>query len=353
MSKSILGLDIGTSTVKLVLAEVDGDKAVIVKAASRAITPGFVVRGQVQADKVEELGAEIRSLLDDSEINETDVIIGINNTDIFSNSVVIPFMEPDDLKESIVTQVQNGGLIQGVSPDESELDYIVLNDTGPASGNERKLTVFLVMPKSDHIENATLAAQAAGLNVLGADINALASLRAARVTQFDTGAFVDIIIDMGAVLTSIVIHQYGVPRYVYVEDKVGGEVVTKTIMKDAEISTFEEAEEAKLRGGTEADIIGKTIYKSCVYISGRIKQVIDSYLLKIDSVNSLRSITLIGGGSLLQGLKDTIASKINVPVELGFFDENYTSSGGALIAAYLEDGSSTIVASGLTTGIEV
>ena len=353
MSKSILGLDIGTSAIKVVQAEVEDGKAVIVKAASRAITPGLVVRGQVQAERVEELGAEIRSLLDDSEITETETIIGINNTDTFSTSAVIPFMEPDDLKESIITQVQGGGLISGVSPDESELDYIVLNDTGPATGSDRKLTIFLVMPKSDHIENAALAAQAAGLEVVGADVNALASLRASRVTQFDTGSFVDIIIDMGAVLTSVVIHQYGVPRYIYTDDKIGGEIVTKSIQKEADFRSFEEAEQAKLRGGTEADVVGMTIYKSCKHIATKIKQIIDSYLLHVDDVNSLRSITLIGGGSLLQGLKDTIASKINVPVELGYFDEDYTSESGSIIAAYLEDGSSTIVASGLTTGIEV
>jgi type IV pilus assembly protein PilM len=350
MAETIVGLDFGSSYLKAVQGRISEDGVEIERVGAKRLDVGVVRDGALAENESEALSDSIVELWDENGFTAKKVIIGVSGERVLTNEIIVPFMEPDDLKDSLIHQINEKSWLT-LDVERAEIDYVVLEDFIDPDDHLRKLRLFIVGVPSDVIEDLSIAVQDAKLTPVGVDLGALAALRSLRVVkrtlQDNT---LDAVIDIGADLTVIIFHQGGIPRHIQTTSGSAGHAVTRT-MREYVTQTSEEAEEAKKLGG--AGNVARVIETSAENISRNIRQVIDFYFSRQPDLY-LGGITLIGGTALLQGLQEYIQQDFNnIPVNRGEYDSTYHMLGGSPLFTHAENGGTYFTAAGLITGTQV
>lgn len=347
MAETIVGLDIGSSYLKAAQGRETANGIEIDKVGCKKVEDGTVRDGAVLESEMEYLSDAIEELWDENGFTSREVILGINGDRVLTKEVVVPYMNPDDLEESLIHQINEKSWLS-LDIEKSEIDKVILEDFVDPEDDKRKLRIFLAGVPSQIIEDISVAAIDVGLRPVGVDLGALAALRALRVVNRPlSDNTLDAIIDVGADLTTVIFHQGGVPLHIQTVSGLAGNAATKT-MKQYVTETMQEAEAAKILGGTGK--VASVIEGSAVNISRSIRSIVDYYFGDRQNLY-LGSITLIGGTSLLQGLQENLQHEFNsIPVIQGEYDPTYRMHGGSPISTHADNGGTYFTAVGLITG---
>ena len=192
--------------------------------------------------------------------------------------------------------------------DRAILDFIPVGDVDRSRNTVQGL---LIAAPREPVSVLVRAVEQAGLRVARVDLAAFAALRAVA----DQNLPVEAVVDLGAHLTNVVIHNGGVPQLVRTIARGGDELTTQissrmTIDGDA-------AELAKRTIGIRDD--GSEM-------SGAVRDAIRPLLSELRSTLSayeqthpgtvIERILLTGGGAAMPGLADELSRIGNVPVEV-------------------------------------
>jgi type IV pilus assembly protein PilM len=155
---------------------------------------------------------------------------------------------------------------------------------------------------------AVEAVESAGLRVARVDLSSFGALRSTG----DQHLLVQAVIDVGAQLTSIVIHDRGVPKLVRTLAR-GGQELTDLLMDRLDL-TYEEAERAKRSTGLDGpgDPAADALRAGIRPLLAEIRSSINYFRAGNDGAQ-LEGISLTGGGSELSGLAATISTQNGVP----------------------------------------
>ena len=177
------------------------------------------------------------------------------------------------------------------------------------------MRVLLVAAATDMVEGFVTTATAAGLEPVGVDLTPFAVARAvssaARGEAGQAGA--EAIVDVGAGITSIFIHQNGEPRFVRIL-LVGGDDATNALASEMKVS-FEEAEAAKLdlgRGVGSPDA-QRVLQSRVAALVEEIRGSIDYYMSQ-EEAEPVASVLITGGGSLTPGLASSLEQMLRLQV---------------------------------------
>jgi type IV pilus assembly protein PilM len=125
------------------------------------------------------------------------------------------------------------------------------------------------------------------------------------------------IVSFGGGVTSIVVHQDGVPRFVRVLG-TGGRELTDAISAAVELP-HETAESLKRQLGTPADPMvtraRSAVDRPLAALVEEVRGSIDYYRTQSDAV-PLTRVVITGGGAQLPGIAERLAQNVGVPVEL-------------------------------------
>jgi type IV pilus assembly protein PilM len=186
------------------------------------------------------------------------------------------------------------------------LDFAPL---GKEASDSNLIDGLLVASPREPVVSAIKAVEAAGLTVVRVDLSSFALLRSSADGRFG----VEVVIDLGAHLTTIVVHEHGVPKLVRTLAR-GGEELTARLAERLEIS-LDAAEIAKCADGLTAP--GE--------VSPILKELVTPLLADIrSSVNYFRSaqpgvrierVSLAGRAAALPGLDLALALQLDVPAE--------------------------------------
>lgn len=314
-----MGLDIGTSGVRAAELSLGKRPATLTRFGQVALPPGAVRDGEVI--DVDVVAAAIRQLWASTKFSTKRVTVGVSNQKVVAREVDLPRLPADELRKSLPFLVQDR---IPMPVDQAILDFHPLEEFETESG-DRMVRVLLVAAAEDVVDNTVRAVQKAGLNPVAVDLTPFALLRGlARVDELglseDSG---EALIDIGAGVTNIVVHQGGVPRFVRIL-LMGGADITEAIAERLGIST-EEAESlkqqtgmlAKARDLTDADSPATwAIETSAAAFIEEVRGSLDYHRHQPHSVDAKR-IVLSGGGGQLRGLAERLATATRVPVELG------------------------------------
>jgi len=181
-----------------------------------------------------------------------------------------------------------------------------------ASGGQRLLRVLLVAAQKEMLAGHLEAVREAGLRPEGIDLNPIALLRSlGPVAGFEEGA--EALVDVGAWVTNMVVHDNGVLRFVRIQ-LMGGEDVTSTLEQALEVDR-DTAERTKLTasaGGEVDSEAGDLVAKRLEEVRGSL----DFYRSQQDAT-PLGRVVVSGGGSLLGPLVERLQAVTGVPVERG------------------------------------
>jgi type IV pilus assembly protein PilM len=204
-----IGVDVGSTAVRV--AEVaTGEIPVIVRAAQVPLPPGVVEAGEVRQPEV--VAEALRELWSKAGVKSKQVHLGVGNQRVVVRELALPWLPEKELRDTLGFQVQE---FIPMSSDEAVLDFDPLGEMD--QGGRRMVRILLVAAHKPMVNALVEAALAAKLDPQGVDLTPFAVTRA--VGAGDDGLDLDssgdeAIVDIGAQVTSICVHDRGVTRFV-------------------------------------------------------------------------------------------------------------------------------------------
>jgi type IV pilus assembly protein PilM len=209
VARTRIGVDVGSTAVRV--AEVAaGDIPVIVRAAQVPLRPGVVEAGEVR--QPEAVAEALRELWSKSGVKSKQVHLGVGNQRVVVREVALPWLPEKELRDTLGFQVQE---FIPMPAEEAVLDFDPLGEMD--QGGRRMVRILLVAAHKPMVNALVEAALAAKLDPQGVDLSPFAVTRA--VGTGDSGLDLDssgdeAIVDIGAQVTSICVHDRGVTRFV-------------------------------------------------------------------------------------------------------------------------------------------
>jgi type IV pilus assembly protein PilM len=336
VAERIVGIDIGTFSVKAAEVESKGSSTTLVKLGQRTLPSGAVVAGEV-VDPVA-VSETITELLKTAGIKTRKCIVGIGGTQVVVRATAVPDLADRELRDALAFQV-----VESLPIPEDELvsDYQRLGSGVDESG-QAIASILLAGAHADVVSNAVEAVERAGLQVVAVDTTALADARAlmqllggrfgasATLRPFgdveehvETVQDVDMrsygVVDIGGGVTTLTLVLEGKVGFVRTLP-VGGDSITLKLASLAECDS-DHAEWLKRGGFREAADLDESVRSSIEgeieefvhSLVGEISSTLEYYLLQVGHSN-LAGIWLTGGGSLLEHLGNALGSRLALPI---------------------------------------
>ncbi|MFH1857263.1 MAG: type IV pilus assembly protein PilM [Candidatus Omnitrophota bacterium] len=285
-NKTIIGLDIGTSSIKL--AEVRKDKDGIKLTRARFL--------ELNANEKKEPALAVNRILKLEKINFAKAIIAISGKSVFSRFVKLPKLTEQKLDKIIAFEAQQ----QIPFPLEEVIwDYQRIKKA-EADG---QISVALVAVKKDIVEHLVRELFRANIDIQTIDVAPYALYNA---LDFRDGLEDLVVLDIGAKTTNIVISREG--RVWTRNLPIAGDDITKAIAKGLDIS-FESAEQKKRAEGiifideesVSPNHASKFIAPVLTDLLTEVSRSIGYYKSQFDGA-AFKGIVLTGGTSKLKNI---------------------------------------------------
>lgn len=310
-----MGLDIGTSGVRAAELRLGKGPARLERFGQVALPVGAVRDGEVV--DVEVVAAALKQLWSQARLSSKKVIVGVANQKVVVRQVDLPWLPAKELRSSLAFQVQD---FIPMPVEQAILDFHPLEEFTAENG-ARMLRVLLVAASREMVGNALEAVTRAGLQPAMVDLTSFAVLRSSAHADSGLGAVhAEALVDVGAAVTNIVVHQAGVPRFVRVL-LMGGSDITGAVAERLGVP-FEQAESVKqttglalVQGTAEPHPANRAIEATGSAFVEEVRGSLDYYLAQPGAVR-IERVVLSGGGSRLGGLVERLSAATRLPVEL-------------------------------------
>ncbi len=203
--------------------------------------------------------------------------------------------------------------------EQAILDFHTLEHFENEQG-DRFSRVLLVAAQRHMVDNLIGVVQAAKLEPVGVDLDAFALLRSLAPPGAVDEAGGEMLLDVGASVTNIVVHEAGVPRFVRTL-LMGGASITDRLTSQLGLD-HEEAEDVKARTGipdeysSNGDDAARVISEPAMRFVDEIRGSLDYYIAQTDAVPIRRAI-VSGGASQLPNLRERLSDTLRMPVDRG------------------------------------
>jgi type IV pilus assembly protein PilM len=336
MAARAIGLDIGTFAVRAAEVRVSDGEPVLLRFGQVALPRGAVRAGEVVDP--EAVGEALRRLWREAGFRGRRVVVGVANAGVVVRQADFPAMPEEDLRAAL--RFEAGELIP-IPLEEVELDFQLLEEfVGPEG--EARVRILLAAGQRAMLDALLSALSAAGLSATMVDVAPLALVRALAPPSLDVlgeGARSEAIVDVGAGVTNVVVHEDGVPRFVRI--LVGGTgSATEAVASELGIPP-EEAESVKraLAEGPPLDEAraraARVVARQVGELAEQIAGSLDFYAGQPDAVPISR-ILLTGGGSRTPGILEAVGLRASVPVELARLGTTVRVKGNGIREAEVE-----------------
>ncbi|HTW16815.1 MAG TPA: type IV pilus assembly protein PilM [Nocardioides sp.] len=332
MPPTLIGLDVGTSGVRA--AElVPKRRTFAVKRFAEVPLPRGVVRAGAVVDP-DALAESLRELWSEGRFGSRRVVLGIANAGVLVRQVDLEWMPPEDFRRALRYQVQD---VLPFPVEDANLDYYLLGEPEVPDAQgvlHRKARVLLVAAARDVVDSLVTAVRAARLQVDAVDLMPFALVRARTPDGLTPAGPVEAIVDIGADLTSVVVHAGGVPRFVRMIAGLGGDTITHAVQQRYDWS-WDDAESTKVALGLEgrpavpadpfAAVEGPhpaqaTIAAAAEQLVAEIEATLDYYRTSTADLDgametvSIDRLLLSGSGSRLGGLDGLLGDRLGLAV---------------------------------------
>jgi len=317
---SVLGVDIGPSSIKVVQLKKKGGKAILETYGELVLGPyAGTESGRSTTLGADKLSEALKDLLKESNTTTLDAGMSIPIGSSMITFIKLPTTDERQLAEMVPIEARK---YIPVAISEVSIDYwpIPKDETTVSEfqngekvdTNKKETEVLLVVIHNDAINKNKEIQKAVGLTNPFSEIEIFSCMR----SVLDPGIAPQIIIDFGSSSTKAFIVERGVLRSSHIINR-GSQDITLSISKAMSIS-FDEAEKIKRTNGilssTKDNGISEVSSATVDYILAEIGRVIMGYYKK--SGKRIDKILLTGGGSLLKGLKERASLAFETPVEI-------------------------------------
>jgi len=305
---SMVGVDIGSSSVKAVELRGKVGDLQLVSLGYESLEPDSVVDGQIM--ELNSVSNAISSIFNEHKIKTTKVAAGVNGHSVIVKNIVLPQMSSEELQESFAWHAE-----EHIPFDITDvtLDYHVTGSTDEA------LHVLLAACKRDKVANLKQAIQLAGKQPAVIEVDAFALQNCYEMNYDPQPNHVVALLNIGAGTTNINILNGS--RSVFTRDATfGGNQYTSLLQKELGL-TFEQAEQVKRGMPLPEAAANRNITPILETVSDilalEIQKTMDFYRATVeDGGLAVEKILISGGGSKLKGLVDFLSRRFEIPVEI-------------------------------------
>ena len=341
-SEPLLGLDISSSSVKLV--ELSRDKAGNLTLERCAIEPlerGWITDGNIE--KFDEVADAVRRLVKKSGTKTKNVAMALPPSAVITKKIVLPGGLSDQELELQVEAEANQYIPFPL--DEVSLDFCVVGPSANATGD---IDVLIAASRREKVQDIQGLAEAAGLKPVVIDVESYASrLATARLIENlpnkGVGAIVALF-EIGALTTSMQVIRDD--EVLYDRDQAfGGAQLTQLIVRQYGFS-LEEAESKKRSGELPEDYeasVLRPFVDSMVQEVGRALQ----FFFTSTPHNKVDYVMLAGGSSALRGLTAAVTQHTTFACSLVDPFEGMEMGDGVKLKTMTREASSYLTSCGL------
>jgi type IV pilus assembly protein PilM len=319
--RTAVGLDIGTSGVRAAELSFGKGPATLQRFGQVALPQGAVRDGEVSDPQL--VADAIKHLWSTAKFSSKKVILGVANQKVIVRQVDLPWMPADELRDSLGMQVQD---FLPIPIEQAILDYYPLAEV-TGEGGDRSMRVLVVAAARDMVMLALEAVKRAGLKADQIDLTPFAVLRAlGRIDELGSASAsqsgAEALIDVGAKVTNIVVHENGVPHFVRIL-LMGGDNITEAVSErlgvpfDQAVAVKQQLGMSPVRGEVVSDHpAARVIEGSAGAFIEEVRGSLDYYLAQPASV-PIQRVVLSGGGARLAGLGPRLAAATRLSVAPG------------------------------------
>lgn len=316
---SVLGIDIGSASVKVAQLRKEKETAVLETYGELAVGPydGKSI-GQPANLAPEKMTELLTDLLKESGVKTNEGMLSIPLRASFMTTIDLPLMSEQELKNAMLLEARRYVPIPltDVEVDWWEIpESLVLKqkEDGERIFQKRKTTeILLVAIHKEIIEKYRNMAERIGLQVRGFEIENFSIARSSLYQELSP----ILLIDIGAASTKFTILDYGIVRFSH-QIPQGSQNLTLALMHSTG-GDFAFSEETKRKIGLsdrpENQEAANTIKPILEFIFSEAKKVMSDY--RRHSRRSVNHAVLSGGGALLKNLVNFSANALGIETDL-------------------------------------
>jgi len=310
-SKSLVGLDIGSSAVKLVelksLSKAD-NKWKLINIGSAPLSPEVIVDGSIMDSTV--VVDAIAQLFNENRIKSNDVAIAVSGHSVIIKKITMAYMAEDELAESIRWEAES---YIPFDIDDVYLDYQVLDREDRGDGN---MDVLLVAAKKEKVSEYVSVVQQSGKNPVVVDVDSFALQNALTANYLLSDLQITALINIGSSVMNINILQ-GNTSIFWRDISFGGNIYSDAIQKDLGVD-FDTAETLKRGESVEGFDFQRVIpiLQSVTNDLGVEVQKTFDFFKATTSAERINRIMITGGCSKILNLDTYLAERFEAQVEM-------------------------------------
>jgi type IV pilus assembly protein PilM len=310
--KSYLGVDIGTTSIKMVEVQ-EGKKAPRVVNYGILESSGYLARAnqalQTSGLKIFEEDAVtlLKALVKELGPSTKDAVASLPPFDVFMTLVDFPAMEAKDVAKALVYQAKQ---YVPMPLSEVALDWMKIADYQDEKGFAHQKILLISVPQ-EQIKKYQRMFNAAGLRLHALEIE---SLSIARLFAGDPTPTT--IVDIGSRSTDIIFMEKGVLAWSAQSD-IAASSLTQALATSLGINPMRAEELKKERGilGTGPNYELSTIMMPFLdAIVNEVKRATYSYRQQFPMATAAERVVLTGGGANLSGIEKYFEKEFGIPV---------------------------------------
>jgi len=321
-SHSFLGIDIGTTGIRMVQLGLDGEE---IKLENYAYTETKeymeILNNERQTADVKMSDAEILSdllkIIDEAGITAKQTAVSIPTSSAFSSVMTLP-----DISDNEIDDVVNYEARQHIPLPLSEVvfDWSIIdkkvekNETDDKNKNEIiKINVLLIAIPKEITEKYADIIKKTNLKLVALETESFSLARSLVKNSKETS----MIVDIGNKTTNIIVVKNGSVLESHSVSGTGGEEITKIISHGFSVD-FSRAETLKRDVGLTFEGPQKKVSEIALpivsIITSEVKKVSDSYFNK--NKKNIKKIIISGSSASLPGLIDYFSKELNTDIEV-------------------------------------
>jgi len=303
--KPIIGLDIGSSAVKLCVLTSNKSHYALQSFGMMALPPEAIVDGALMNTHV--VSDAIRELASTHHVKTKNVAFSVSGHSVIIKKISLPSMSESELEEQIRWEAE-----QYIPFDINDvnLDVHILK---PAATPQSSMEVLLVAVKKEVIHEYMQVLNDAGLHPLVCDVDVFALENAFEINYDVAPNETIVLVNIGATKASINVITKGISSFTR-EINVGGNTFSEELQKKLGLNR-DQAETIKMNEAKPTPEHDQLMQQVSENIAGEIQRTLDFYAAT-SADNHFSKLYLAGGASHCSSLAKKIENRLGTSVEL-------------------------------------
>jgi len=302
--RKIFGLDIGTSTIKLVQLQKSGPKWQLV-AAGITTAPPKGMASDAEPD-LNEVAVAVKKLVAQTRPTTKEVAVALPDAQVSSQLVTLPYLSENELTAAIPWEAEQ---YLPIPLEEAEVRHQVVF----ADKDQNKTQVLLVAAPKMLVQKYSQVLESAGLSLVAAETELMALSRVVTPPSKTV-----VLVDFGASSTNIGIIWHS--QLIFTRSiPTAGEALTRAISSTLSLDPHQAEEYKKAYGLSRKQLEGKVkqaLQPIFMVITEEIRKAIAHYQTQMAG-GQIHLIVLSGGTAGLPEAAPTLAQSLGIEVVVG------------------------------------